>query len=73
MNSKKIWNNQKKCYKIDIFVDGNYACSTNQSKTCKQAKERFIEQSLHYYTDRFIRAGKPIPTSIKITASFDKR
>jgi hypothetical protein len=28
--------------KIDIYYNGQYVCSTTQSKTCKEAKERFI-------------------------------
>lgn len=27
--------------KIDIFYDGHYMCSTNQFKTCKEAKEKY--------------------------------
>ena len=28
--------------KIDIFVNGIYKCSTNWSKTCKEAKHKFL-------------------------------
>lgn len=38
----KKYNNQTKGYKIDIFVKGNYYSSTDQSKTCKSAKENFL-------------------------------
>jgi len=31
--------------KIDIFVNGIYKCSTNWSKTCKEAKEKFLEKN----------------------------
>jgi len=27
--------------KIDIYYNNNYVCSTTQSKTCKEAKEKF--------------------------------
>jgi hypothetical protein len=27
--------------KIDIYYDSKYVCSTMQSKTCKEAKEKF--------------------------------
>lgn len=30
--------------KIDIYVNGIYRHSTNQSQTCKEAKARYIEQ-----------------------------
>ena len=28
--------------KIDIYVNGNYQCSTNQSKSCAEAKRKFL-------------------------------
>lgn len=40
----KKYNNSTGCYKIDIFIDGVYFCSTDQSKTCKQAKEKFLKK-----------------------------
>lgn len=39
----KKYNKSTKCYKIDIFVKGNYTCSTDCSKTCIEAKKRFFE------------------------------
>lgn len=30
--------------KINIYYKGVYICSTNQSKTCKEAKEKFIKK-----------------------------
>ena len=30
--------------KIDIYFDGNYYTSTNQSKTCKQALASLVER-----------------------------
>lgn len=29
--------------KIDLFWSGEYLCSTNQSKTLKEAKKRYLE------------------------------
>ena len=29
--------------KIDLFFNGDYVCSTNQSKTCKQAVNSYLE------------------------------
>ncbi len=42
---KKVYafENSKKQKKIDIFVDGNYVCSTTRSKTCKVAVAKFID------------------------------
>ena len=29
--------------KIDLYFQGDYVCSTNQSKTCKDAVKRYLE------------------------------
>lgn len=47
----KKYNNQTGCYKIDLFLNGAYLCSTEQSKTCKEAKKR--------YSDRFFNGKTP--------------
>jgi hypothetical protein len=31
--------------KIEIFVDGEYKATTTWAKTCKEAKEKFLEQN----------------------------
>ena len=36
--------------KIDIFVNCKYECSTNMSKTLKEAKEKFLKA---YQVDAF--------------------
>ena len=38
----KKYNESTGCYKIDIFVNNVYVCSTDQAKTCKQAKEKYL-------------------------------
>ena len=43
----KKYNNSTKCYKIDIYVNGIYNCSTDQSKTCKEAKQKFLSILKH--------------------------
>lgn len=45
--------------KIDIFLDGVYECSTEQSHTCREAIERYREK---YLPD----------DSVVVTASFSK-
>jgi hypothetical protein len=40
----KKYNNQTKCYKIDLFLNGTYLCSTDQAKTCKEAKKKFANR-----------------------------
>ena len=39
---KKL-NDQTGGYKIDIFVNGAYICSTDWNKKCKDAKKRYLE------------------------------
>lgn len=29
--------------KIDVYVNGQYECTTTWAKTCKEAKEKFID------------------------------
>ena len=48
----KIFNKQTGFYKIDIYVNGVYACSTDWSKTCKAAKERFKQANKLKETDK---------------------
>lgn len=43
----KKYNPHTKGYKIDIYVNGTYYCSTDWAKTCKAAKLRFLE--VHKY------------------------
>jgi len=47
--------------KINIYVNNRYECSTNQSKTCKEAKAKYLEYELRYGI-----------TTKMITAHFDK-
>jgi len=51
MKTKK-YNNQTRCYKIDLFVNGRYYASTDQSKTCKEAKEKLIKRFSFLPTDK---------------------
>lgn len=30
--------------KIDLFYGGDYLCSTNQAKTCREAKKNYLER-----------------------------
>jgi len=56
MKNKK-YNSSTGCYKIDLFINGRYVCSTDQSKTCKQAKE-------------FYRSKHQLEPADKLTARF---
>ena len=53
----KKYNSSTGCYKIDIFADGVYLCSTDQHKTCKSAKLS-------------VQGNKSLE-GLKITAHFD--
>jgi len=44
MNKRKKYNNQTGCFKIDLFINGSYVCSTDQSKTCKEAKALYASK-----------------------------
>lgn len=56
----KKYNNQTKCYKIHLFLNGKYLCSTDWSKTCKEAKQKYADT---YYNGN-------IPKGLK--ANFDR-
>ena len=42
MQTNRKYNDQTRCYKIDLFIDGTYYCSTDQSKTCKEAIDKLF-------------------------------
>lgn len=59
--------------KINIYLNGAYLCSTNQAKTCKQAKER-IKESQFVEVASVPRAKiYEIKEGDKITAFYAKR
>ena len=62
-----------KMRKIDIYRNGSYLCSTNQSKTCKAACQAIWAKVI----DGHIEIGGQGKVAIKpddiITAEFDKR
>lgn len=43
--SKRVFNKSTGCYKIDLYVYGVYVCSTDQAKTCREAKRKYIERT----------------------------
>jgi len=60
MKAKKI-NSATGCPKIDIYINGDYFCSTDWSKTLKGAIAR-IKEAYKY----------KLNASVKITAIFDR-
>lgn len=61
--------------KIDLFFDGKYLCSTNNSKTCKQAKERYIANAKYtkeYFNVSANNLDKILANTEKVKAYFDK-
>jgi len=61
--------------KIDIFVDGQYKCTTTRSKTCKEAVQNFVDDPWYQGMRKdgtigyiiILDAGKR-----KVTANFQK-
>ena len=69
----KKYNRQTGGYKIDIFYDGNYLCSTDWHKTCKEAKENYVKGRNN---DRNLTPGRKLVQSEgfdpnKLKAFFD--
>ena len=46
--------------KIDIFVNGEYICSTNQTSSCKIAKEKFVKNPVYMGKDGITRIPEGI-------------
>lgn len=55
------YNDQTGCYKIDIYINGLYQCSTDQAKSCKEA---VIKWKARYAYNQ--------ETDGKITARYDR-
>lgn len=58
----------KQYKKIDLFWCGDYLCSTNQSKTCKEARQKYLEKCSD--VSLLERRIKKMPQYLK--ASFSK-
>jgi len=52
----KKYNNQTGCYKIDIFLNGAYLCSTDQSKTCKEAVKKYADRNFNGNAPKGLKA-----------------
>ena len=59
--------------KINIYLNGVYICSTNQARTCKEAKEKI--KASQFIEVASVPTAKiyEIKESDKITAFYDKR
>lgn len=58
--------------KIDIYLNRAYLCSTNQARTCKEAKEK-IENLKGSHLLVVPHGFVDIPKDSKITAFYPKR
>ncbi len=58
--------------KIDLFYNGDYLCSTNQSRTCKDAVSSYLDRinTRSYYNGLVDRQVLKNPKLLK--ARFDK-
>jgi predicted RNA-binding Zn-ribbon protein involved in translation (DUF1610 family) len=69
---------KEKNKKIDLFIDGKYYASTNQSKTCKQAVDKLKTMALEkgaggkFKYNTYGPVRKAIEVGKKITARFDE-
>jgi hypothetical protein len=66
----KKYNNITKCYKIDIFINGEYFASTQQHKTCKSASES-VKTKLQSKS-KFLSYYIADIENVKVKAYFDK-
>lgn len=65
--------------KIDLFFNNSYVCSTNQSKTCKEAKEKYLknmqrvlENNAGYSLTQEARARNVLANPQLLKAFFDR-
>ena len=64
--------------KIDLFYNGQYLCSTNMSKTCREAKARLLEVYSHNvnsaaYSERYrARMTETLNNTSLLKAYFSK-
>ena len=58
--------------KIDLFYNGNYWYSTNQSRTCKEAREKCLNSANYYKTYQGIIGQRVIKNPKLLKARFNK-
>lgn len=60
--------------KIDIYNNGEYVCTTTQSKTCREAVERFCQNPSYYGIRKDGTFGNILILSgvFNVTAHFQK-
>lgn len=61
--------------KIDIYFHGDYICSTNQSRTCKEAVKRYLEiaeNSKHSFAGTTLTQDMILKSPNGLKAYFDK-
>lgn len=51
--------------KIDIYHNEEYVCSTTQSRTCREAKERFLKNPEYMIVPHSIRLDDATNQNIK--------
>jgi hypothetical protein len=61
--------------KIDLFFEGSYLCSTQQSKTCKEAVRKYIEtleQRKHSFAGLTLLQEHVLKNKNDLKAYFDR-
>lgn len=64
-----------KAKKIDMFFDGDYVCSTNQSKTCREAVRKYLESAAecdHRFSGQTLIQKQILKNPKLLKARFDK-
>lgn len=56
--------------KIDLYFAGDYLCSTKQSKTCKEAIQRYLDRAK--LTPNLVLQSRILKNPSKLKARFDK-
>lgn len=59
--------------KIDLFYARDYLCSTNQSKTCREAVEKYLERAQYYKPYAGLLDSQILKNPKLLKARFDKR
>lgn len=67
---KRKYNEQTGCHKIDIFVNNQYACSTAQAKTCRDAKANYLAAQERMRPQ--LKGDKTPIDPLTVTAYFDR-
>lgn len=58
--------------KIDLYFAGDYICSTKQAKTCREAKQKYLEKLSYYKNYLGLVESQVLKNPKLLKAYFDK-